>query len=137
MFADRTGFDHPPTQAVRTDSVLYDVGSGFGRFASFLRAHTNASRVVGIEVNSCRARQESGLYCSYGGVETLLEALRDPTRDPTRVETLLEAAQVLEPSTACFYCTLVEDPTRRGSSTRGTPRALYCILLLYTSRGPY
>tara|TARA_B100000780_G_C21002143_1_gene400980 strand:+ start:96 stop:221 length:126 start_codon:yes stop_codon:yes gene_type:complete len=39
MFAGRTGFDHPPTQAVRADSVLYDVGSGFGRFASFLKAH--------------------------------------------------------------------------------------------------
>ena len=87
MFAGRTGFDHPPTQAVRADSVLYDVGSGFGRFASFLRAHTNASRVVGIEVNSCRARQESGLYCSYGGVETLPEAAQGPG-----------------PSTAFFHC---------------------------------
>ena len=94
MFAGRTGFDHPPTQAVRADSVLYDVGSGFGRFASFLRAHTNASRVVGIEVNSCRARQESGLYCSYGGVETLPEA-----------------AQGLEPSTAFFHCSRA---SRRG-----------------------
>ena len=43
--ADRTCFEPPtthgppPAQAVRADSVLYDVGSGFGRFASFLKAH--------------------------------------------------------------------------------------------------
>ena len=55
------GFDNPPTQAVRADSVLYDMGSGFGRFVSFLREHTNSSRVVGIEVNSCRARQAARL----------------------------------------------------------------------------
>lgn len=46
----------PSACALRADSVLYDVGSGFGRFASFLRSHTSVRRVVGIEVNECRAR---------------------------------------------------------------------------------
>jgi hypothetical protein len=37
-------------------SVLYDVGSGYGRFALFLRLSTPCARIVGVEINPCRHR---------------------------------------------------------------------------------
>ena len=46
----------PPSCQLQTDSVFYDIGSGFGRLAAYVRAHTNVSRVVGVEINGCRAR---------------------------------------------------------------------------------
>ena len=36
-------------------SVVYDIGSGHGNVARFFRTQTNASRIVGIEINACRA----------------------------------------------------------------------------------
>ena len=47
-----------PTECtVNGRSVFYDVGAGFGRLTAFMRLHTNASRVRGIEINSCRHQQ--------------------------------------------------------------------------------
>lgn len=51
----------PERCALRSDSVLYDIGSGFGHFASFLRSRTNSSRVVGVEINGCRAQEAAKL----------------------------------------------------------------------------
>lgn len=53
----------PERCALRPDSVLYDLGSGFGHFASFLHRSraSNSSRVVGIEINGCRAQQAAKL----------------------------------------------------------------------------
>lgn len=51
----------PGRCALQAESVLYDIGSGFGHFASFLRSRTNSARVVGIEINSCRAQQAARL----------------------------------------------------------------------------
>jgi SAM-dependent methyltransferase len=36
--------------------VIYDVGSGFGFAAATMREFSNVSKVVGVEVNECRAR---------------------------------------------------------------------------------
>ena len=47
----------PSACALTKESVLYDIGSGFGRLATFLKIHANASqqlRVRGIEINACR-----------------------------------------------------------------------------------
>lgn len=44
----------PDECALDDSSVLYDVGSGFGRLAAFLRIHSNASSIRGVEVNECR-----------------------------------------------------------------------------------
>ena len=44
----------PGECALDEQSVFYDVGSGFGRLAAYVRIHTNASRVRGIEINDCR-----------------------------------------------------------------------------------
>ena len=49
---------------MESDSVVYDVGSGFGRIAAAIRARTNVSRVVGVEVSGCRAR---AALRRYGG----------------------------------------------------------------------
>jgi hypothetical protein len=40
--------------ALTPDASFYDVGSGLGRLAMYVRLRTNASRVVGIERNQCR-----------------------------------------------------------------------------------
>ena len=47
-----------PTRAcsIAADSVVYDVGSGLGRLALYLRLTTPARRVVGVEINRCRHR---------------------------------------------------------------------------------
>ena len=51
-----------PTEcAVDSRSSFYDVGSGFGRLSAFMRVHTNASRVRGIEINECRHRSALAL----------------------------------------------------------------------------
>jgi hypothetical protein len=42
--------------ALTPDSVLYDIGSGFGRLVMYARLRTNISRAVGIEINACRHR---------------------------------------------------------------------------------
>ena len=50
---------HPliaPQCSLTSTSVLYDIGSGFGRVAGLMRELTNVSHVVGVEVNGCRAR---------------------------------------------------------------------------------
>ena len=51
----------PAVCAVDGHSVFYDVGSGFGRLSAFMRVHTNASGVHGIEINECRHRSALGL----------------------------------------------------------------------------
>ena len=51
----------PAECAVNTNSVFYDVGAGFGRLSAFMRLHTNASRVRGIEINACRHQQSLAL----------------------------------------------------------------------------
>ena len=56
-----------PQCSLTASDVLYDIGSGFGRVAALLRESTNVSRVVGIEVNSCRARSAARLQGSHGG----------------------------------------------------------------------
>lgn len=66
----------PSACALRPDSVLYDIGSGFGRFAAFLRTRANVSHVVGLEVNECRARRAAhlnapGLELRHGDVRRL------------------------------------------------------------------
>ena len=54
----------PPACSMEADSVVYDVGSGFGRIAAAIRARTNVSRVIGVEVSGCRAR---AALKRYGG----------------------------------------------------------------------
>ena len=44
----------PPACALDAQSVFYDVGSGHGRLAAYIRLHTNVSAVRGIEINVCR-----------------------------------------------------------------------------------
>jgi SAM-dependent methyltransferase len=66
----------PPSCTLRPDSVVYDVGSGFGAAAAFLRAATNVDRVVGVEINACRAavaarRARDGLTLVHGDVRRL------------------------------------------------------------------
>ena len=50
--------------ALDDDSEILDVGSGTGRFASYLRLATNVSRVRGIEINECRHTRAIGLLAT-------------------------------------------------------------------------
>ena len=43
--------------ALTPNSVFFDVGSGYGRLAMYVRMRTDATRVVGVEVNACRHQQ--------------------------------------------------------------------------------
>ena len=54
----------PAECAMDTRSVFYDVGSGFGRLGAFMRLHTNASKIRGIEINECRHRNALALQSS-------------------------------------------------------------------------
>lgn len=47
----------PSSCAITPDSTFVDVGSGFGRWALYVRMFTRAARVVGLELNSCRHHQ--------------------------------------------------------------------------------
>ena len=48
--------ENVPKCALYPSDEIIDVGSGFGRAAAYLRRATNVKRVVGIEINGCRAR---------------------------------------------------------------------------------
>ena len=43
-----------PSCALTEDSTFYDIGSGLGRLAWYVRATSRARRVVGVEINRCR-----------------------------------------------------------------------------------
>lgn len=47
---------HGSPCALDRSSEWMDIGSAFGRFAMHVRLRTNISRVVGVELNTCRAR---------------------------------------------------------------------------------
>ena len=51
----------PDECAIDNESVVYDVGSGFGRLCAYLRLHTNASAVRGLEINECRHHHAEAL----------------------------------------------------------------------------
>lgn len=59
----------PPQCALRADTVVHDVGSGFGDAAARLRRWTNVSRVVGIEINACRAAAAANRHGRTAGLE--------------------------------------------------------------------
>lgn len=53
---------HWPVEcAIDDQSIVYDVGSGFGRLCAFVRLFTNASAVRGMEINECRHRHAEAL----------------------------------------------------------------------------
>ena len=62
----------PHEDALDKDSVLYDIGSGFGRLGAFLSLVTNAS-VRGIEINECRYRESIKLQRSIRSVDMHLD----------------------------------------------------------------
>ena len=60
--------------ALTADSTFYDVGSGLGRFALFMRLKTNISAVVGVELNGCRSKASKLMH----------EALRNASAVPPK-----------------------------------------------------
>ena len=54
----------PRADALDKRSSFLDVGSGFGRLCAFMRLHSNASSVRGIEINECRLRKAMELQQS-------------------------------------------------------------------------
>lgn len=66
--------------ALTPDSTFYDVGSGLGRFSLFMRMKTNISKVVGVELNGCRAKAAMTMHAALRNASVIprerLDALR-------------------------------------------------------------
>ncbi|KAL1510137.1 hypothetical protein AB1Y20_006469 [Prymnesium parvum] len=114
----------PRACALVPSSVLYDVGAGFGRLSAFLRVHSNASRVVGLEVDACRHAYARGVR------ETLWRHLRaapplDFRLGDVRALGFAEATHVLVAS-QCWREELLLDVLRKAlASSR-----LECLTLI-------
>ena len=51
-----------PECSLVPQDVIYDVGSGFGFAANKMRELSNVSKVVGVEVNGCRAKAAASRF---------------------------------------------------------------------------